>query len=66
MNFVESLWLSGRASERGIRRSEVRFLMESQNFSLARDKTKKKSFSKKDQVYEAVIPLKQPLKSTYI
>ena len=40
--------------------------MESQNFSLARDKTKKKSFSKKDQVYEAVIPLKQPLKSTYI
>ena len=33
MNFVtdsltvESLWLSGRASERGIRRSEVRFLM---------------------------------------
>ena len=32
MNFVivlltiESLWLSGRASERGIRRSEVRFL----------------------------------------
>ena len=32
----------GRASERGIRRSEVRFLVASQNFSLshARDKTK--------------------------
>ena len=39
---MESLWLSGRASERGIRRSEVRFLMGTQNFSLshARDKTK--------------------------
>ena len=24
---VESLWLNGRVSERGIRRSEVRFLM---------------------------------------
>ena len=38
MNFVtnsltvESLWLSGRASERGIRRSEVRFFMRTQNF----------------------------------
>ena len=38
MNFVtdsltvESLWLSGRASERGIRRSKVRFLMRTQNF----------------------------------
>ena len=31
---VESLWLSGRASERGIRRSEVRFLMGTQNFFL--------------------------------
>ena len=30
----QSLWLSGRASERGIRRSEVRFLMETQNFIL--------------------------------
>ena len=29
---VESLWLSGRASERGIWRSEVRFLMGTQNF----------------------------------
>ena len=28
---VESLWLSGRASERGIRTSEVRFLMRNQN-----------------------------------
>ena len=40
---VESLWLSGRASERGIRRSEVRFLMETQIFfslSHARDMTK--------------------------
>ena len=36
--FPESLWLSGRASERGIRKSEVRFL---RIFSLshARDKT---------------------------
>ena len=32
-NFVmESLWLSGRASEREIRRSEVRFLMWIKNF----------------------------------
>ena len=31
---VESLWLSGRASEHGIRRSEVRFLMELRIFSL--------------------------------
>ena len=30
MNFV--MWLSGRASERGIQRSEVRFLMGTQNF----------------------------------
>ena len=37
---VESLWLSGRASERGIRRSEVRFLMEFFYLSHARDKTK--------------------------
>ena len=40
---VESLRLSGRASERGIRRSEVRFLMETQIFfslSHARDMTK--------------------------
>ena len=39
---VESLWLSDRASERGIRRSEVRFLIRIKNFSLshARDKTK--------------------------
>ena len=39
---MESLWLSGRASESGIRRSEVRFLMRTQKFSLfhARDKTK--------------------------
>ena len=29
---MESLWLSGRASERGIRRSEVRFLVKTQNF----------------------------------
>ena len=28
---MESLWLSGRASERGIRRSEVRFLTGTQN-----------------------------------
>ena len=28
---VESLWLSGRASERGIRKSEVRFFMGTQN-----------------------------------
>ena len=40
---VVSLRLSGRASERRIRRSEVRFLMGTQNLSLfhARDKTKK-------------------------
>ena len=40
---VESLRLSGRASERGIRRSEVRFLVETQIFfslSHARDMTK--------------------------
>ena len=37
-----SLWLSGRASVRGMRRSEVRFLTGTKNFSLshARDKTK--------------------------
>ena len=29
-----SLWLSGRASERGIRRSEIRFLLGTQNFFL--------------------------------
>ena len=29
---VESLWLSGRASQHGIRRSEFRFLMGTQNF----------------------------------
>ena len=40
MNFVmtsltiESLWVSGRASERGIRQSEVQFLMGTQNFLL--------------------------------
>ena len=40
---VVSLRLSGRASERRIRRSKVRFLMGTQNLSLfhARDKTKK-------------------------
>ena len=39
---VESLWLSGGASKRGIRRSEVRILMRTQkcSFSHARDKTK--------------------------
>ena len=40
---MESLWFSGRASERGIGRSEVRFLIGTQNFfslSHARDKTK--------------------------
>ena len=39
---MESLWLSGRASESGIRRSEVRFVIGTQNFSLshASDKTK--------------------------
>ena len=29
---MESLWLSGRTSERGIRRSEVRFLVGTRNF----------------------------------
>ena len=40
---IGSVWLSSRASERGIRRSEVRFLMGTQKFFLphARDKTKK-------------------------
>ena len=44
---VESLWLSGRASERGIRRSEVRFLMGTQNFfSVPRSwQDEQKSFS---------------------
>ena len=39
---MESLWLSGRASESGIQRSEVRFVIGTQKFSLfhARDKTK--------------------------
>ena len=37
---VESLWLSGRASERGIRRSEVRFLVRT-SLSHVRDKTEK-------------------------
>ena len=39
ISHIGSLWLSGRASERGW--SEVRFLTETQNFSLsyARDKT---------------------------
>ena len=32
INFVQSLWLSGRASECEIRGSEVRFLMGTQNF----------------------------------
>ena len=54
MNFVMNLahrgvsQFSGGASERGIRRSEVRFHMGTQNFfplSHARDKTNKKSFS---------------------
>ena len=38
---MESLWLSGRAAERGFQRSEVRFLMGNQNFSFsdAQDKT---------------------------
>ena len=31
---VESLWLSGRASERGVLGSEIRFLMRTQNFFL--------------------------------
>ena len=31
---MESLWLSGRASERGILGSEIRFLMRTQNFFL--------------------------------
>ena len=49
MNFVESLWLSGRASEREIRRSEVRFLVGTQNFcfvprSWLDGKKKKKTF----------------------
>ena len=44
---IGSVWLSSRASERGIRRSEIRFLMGTQNFFRphARDKTKKTSFS---------------------
>ena len=39
---IECLWLRGRPSEREIRRSEVRFLIGTQNFSQshARDKTK--------------------------
>ena len=39
---MESLWLSGRASEHGIQRSEVQFLIGTQNFffSHAHDKTK--------------------------
>ena len=43
---IGSVWLSSRASERGIRRSEIRFLMGTQNFFLprARDKTKKNIF----------------------
>ena len=32
LTLVESLWLSGGASELGIRRSGVRFLMEIQNY----------------------------------
>ena len=32
INFVQSLWLSGRASECEIRGSEVRFIMGTQNF----------------------------------
>ena len=41
-----SLWLSGRASVRGMRRSKVRFLTGTKNFSLshARDKTKNHLF----------------------
>ena len=40
---IESLWLSSRASEHGIRSSKVRFPMRNQNFcsSHARDKMKK-------------------------
>ena len=51
---MESLWLSGRASERGIRRSEARFHMGTQNFSLfhARDKTKKTSFQNSKGIFK--------------
>ena len=39
---IEALWLSSRASEHGIRRSEVRFLVRAQSSSSsqARDKMK--------------------------
>ena len=46
MNFVKdikSLCLSDRASERGFRRSEVRLLMGTQNFSLSHARDKKKN-----------------------
>ena len=35
---LESMWLSGRASECGICRSEVRFLMGTQNFFVLRSR----------------------------
>ena len=35
---IESLWLSSRASERGIQRSEVRFLLGPIIFSLSHEK----------------------------
>ena len=44
---VESLWISGRALERGIRRFEIRFLTENQNsFFISRPwQDKKKTFA---------------------
>ena len=65
MNFVtdsltvESLWLSGRASERGIRRSEVRFLMRTQNFlSVPRSwQDEKTSFSTNYFILNCYVPI---------
>ena len=62
MNFVidlahvESQWLSGRASERGIRRSEVRFLWGLFSLSHARDKTNKHLSQKRLETRKAPHP----------
>ena len=40
---MESLWLSGRASEHGIQRSEVQFLIGTQNFFFSHTHDKMKT-----------------------
>ena len=55
---MESLWLSGRASERGIRKSEVRFLMRTQNFSLSHACEKTKNIFLKTHLFQKLVSFK--------